>query len=346
MAQIFFDELHEFSCEVFAALGIAETESVWKSGAYAQGEPRGCVLHWTGSTEITRPVRWFMEKARGAKAAAHIVVAESWPAQFRTLAEKWPRVAALPTMAVICVPVSRVAWHATWANTKTWGIEIVNSGQIKKDPRLGWCYWPKNWMQPWAPEGGKVDPLGMGGRYWDQYSADQIATVLAVLKNMRAIVQAQGRDFDPGWILGHEHIQAGKPDPGPALPLYDIRRLVFSDALDLAFWSTYRDHPRLVELYRDEVMERATGAGPMFARAEFAKVISAAPGKYVKAMMAVLGYDTTPTTSEILAPRDEVSRGIFSKMVMESSKMKTTLDLALVPRELAARVKNRGYCRS
>jgi N-acetyl-anhydromuramyl-L-alanine amidase AmpD len=228
----FFTELREFSEAVFALLGLTEKESPWAGTKYGAKGPRGVVLHYTASNDYRAAVTWFMAEKWAAKVSAHLVIADGWPKGLAMVARRWPLVAALPAMVVQCVPLWKPAWHATWFNGWSIGIELVNSGELRKRFDGRWADCRDMWSREWVSE---KTPVLLAGRYWEPYSAAQVLAAIRVLREIRRAVPGKIR---VEYVVGHEQVQGvhttvehpvDKRDPGPAFPLEGVRAAAFQE---------------------------------------------------------------------------------------------------------------------
>jgi len=186
-----FDQLGEFSQRVFKRCFIEERSSPW-SNDFKQ-EPKGVVLHYTGGTNPITTAKYFFRRRYQARVSAHLVVGRDWPDQLRGFADDLPLVSALPTMVLQCVPHDKAAWHARAYNDTHFGIEIVNRGFMPSE--------------------------------WESYPTTQCLTVLLLLGEY-----VKNYPIYPEQILGHEHVQKNKRDPGPYFPISEIRDLAFMPA--------------------------------------------------------------------------------------------------------------------
>lgn len=257
----FFGQLGEFSRRVLASW---ELPAVCGWQSERKPPPKGAVIHYTRGQDLRSTVRWFMEAVLKAKASAHVVVAPIKLDYLEQLATDLPLVQALPVTVIQCVPHTHSAWHATWANGLTYGIENVNAGHLSRQEDGGYRYGRRSEhaYQQWR------EPVELYGRIWEPYTRGQVEANIIVL---RAVQEFYGTLLE-SWILGHEQVQGGstagsarrdKRDPGPLFPLAALRQALFSlpdmelaELPELAHFATDALYGRA---WRDEVV--CTGAG-------------------------------------------------------------------------------------
>lgn len=236
-SQQFFDQLAEFSRRILTAHHLPGAGSPWgtsRQGAY----PKGAILHYTADSDMLRVLRWFCDPIQQAQASAHVVIGDrkyDWAMGFD---EGLPLVEALPSTVVQCRAPEQIAWHATWTNAVTYGIECINAGEVRKSGDH-WYWWPPkdNFSLPWTSVWkSDKEPVAMFGRFWEPYTQEQIESVVHVL---RAVDVRFGHSLHKAWVTGHENVQGvstpggrshDKRDPGPILPTVEIRRVLFDDA--------------------------------------------------------------------------------------------------------------------
>lgn len=278
----FFRQLDIFSDRfVKAELGLNTATSPWGSSLEAD-EPKGAVLHYTADDDLLRVLRWFLDPKWQSKCSSHAVVADRKLGTTQEMAKDLPLVAELPVTVVQCRLPSQEAWHATWCNASTYGIENVNVGEVRKAPdgSDGWVCWrPRDksspeWTLPWKSP--YKTPVGLYGRFWEPYTSEQIEANVALLRYVRDYF-GEGRLQRP-WIVGHEAVQgvdtrgrggSGPPmrtdkrDPGPTFPIHGIRYAVFDGWTPVGrydWFNTYRGDPRWGQSDRDTMVVRVVRA--------------------------------------------------------------------------------------
>lgn len=234
----FFEQLQIFSERVFAHLGFTEKTSPWQGNKFKNERPIGAILHYTGSSNIRWTLRWFMQRQQEAMASAHVVVADGWPEGWLELAKDLDLVQVLPAAVVQCVPPDKLAWHATWANSTCYGIEMVNAGELRfLDGQ--WVWWADNWTRPWRAMGAvPKEPILMYGRYWEPYTSEQLLSVIEV---SRQVQQLHG-SLEPYMVVGHEQVTAQKLDPGPLFPIHGVRQALHEPGVDVSGYQWYRKY--------------------------------------------------------------------------------------------------------
>lgn len=335
----FFGQLAEFSSRIFSTLGLENKVSPWVSGKFPEKRPTGAVLHYTGSGDAYSTSMWFVRADLGSKVSAHVVVGSGWPEGVRDrYAKDLPLVHELPALVIQCVPPDLIAHHATWTNDRSVGLELVNWGEIRWQKELGWVVYPKNWTKRYQSGTGK-HPQRALGRYWEPYSDDQVRCAVEMLRWYQRLFGT----LRPSWILGHEQVQGAataggardKRDPGPLLPLENMRASVFSDdPVEHASWfQKFRVDPGYMIRIRDGIVldwylsqpgamlgERALDeAQKRFAGAVYelgaGQSWSKAFGAVGKTCLRLLGYYIPDPTNPLLDPDDVEAIRVFQRMV-------------------------------
>ncbi len=264
----FFDQLQVFSDRYLRSVGIIEDCSPWGYQDWKDDAPIGAVLHYTADNDLDRVLRWFMRAKYGARVSANVVVADRRWASADELMEGLPLIKALPVTVVQCRPVDMPSWHASWTNSLLYGIELLNVGEVRKggsdDNPSEWVSWrprdqsAKPWTMPWSHP-LKAPRVGQG-RYWEPYTVEQVKACVMLLRHL----WAEYPSLEPSWVLGHEAVQGvhtigardrDKRDPGPHLPVYDIRRAVF----DTTVFDYDGGWPGAFEATPDYCLRRQTG---------------------------------------------------------------------------------------
>lgn len=267
-AEQFFAQLKEFSAAYLAKLGLPP-ESPWQKKGAGGHTPTGAVLHYTANNSLSGTLKWFCHEPHGAKASSHVVISFRREPDAEALVKRWPLVDMLPVTVVQCVEPWDIAWHATWVNAFTYGIENVNAGELRHDKDSGkLLHWVPlkvgmpEWTSPWANPGGK-QPLSELGRTWDNYPAAQVQANIQVLD----AVQGLFNSLQANYVLGHEQVQgkltpgtAGsqKRDPGPLFPLPQIREAVLAPRG--GFLGLYEADPHYMDHWRERTVREAVSA--------------------------------------------------------------------------------------
>jgi N-acetyl-anhydromuramyl-L-alanine amidase AmpD len=209
--------------------------SPWASGGWPRvpeldlEAPEGAVVHYTADADLMAVLRWFLDPGLGAKASAHYVVGAWWTDDLRKLAAGLPLVEALEVPLVEVVSPDRVAWHARSANHTSLGVEVVNAGRVRQVPgTTGWRRWQperrgaEEWTSEYDVSQGVPTLQCLDRLHW--YAPYQAGQAQVVTRVVAAAAQAlRGEAFDPVRIVGHEHVQRNKQDPGPSFPLELVR---------------------------------------------------------------------------------------------------------------------------
>lgn len=321
-ASLFFEQLRQFSERIFELMEIGERRSPWSSGRFRREQPTGAIIHYTGSNKASHAVRWFMETRYQSKVSAHVVVLDCWPLPWRSLATGLPMVQDLPTAVIQCLPPTRIAHHAGRSNTRCYGLELVNAGELRLHEG-NWVYWRNDFTEPWISQ---KKPVLLYGRYWEPYPLAQVITTVQLLRYLRCFAPR----FDPDYVLGHENVTQPKMDPGPLFPLHDVRTAVL-EKLDpmLYYWAQqyavnkhYMIHFReaiALEWYEhkpsvgiDVDRSRVVQAWKVLKKALFAQKVFGSIGK---AGLRILGFPTSELTNDQLRELDVASIKRFQRLM-------------------------------
>lgn len=265
--QEFFDQLQVFSERYFDHIGVVERSTPWSPSNYTTGGPRGAIIHYTADNELARVVKWFMREKYNANASANVVVADCKYPELDVLFEDLPLIKELPVTVVQCQPPNKPTWHATWASHQTYGIEALNVGELRNAEVNGGyvSHWRRDhdpdepeWSMPWSHP-TKIPAVGWY-RSWEPYTTGQIIAIITLLRHLRSMYF-----LEPAWVLGHECVQSvhtgksrnDKRDPGPLMPMRDIRECVFDDkgAESTADWiKAYEERPDYCDLQRSTLV--------------------------------------------------------------------------------------------
>ncbi len=259
-SEAFFVQLEEFTRRYTVkhlghALDVRHGESIIR-------QPwQGAVLHYTADEDLNRVLRWF-ERSE-SKVSAHVVVHDRKVKDHDELAENLPLVQALDTTVLQCRRPNQIAWHARGANSWAYGVECVSAGVLKKNSSGQLCTWrPRDeeaepWTTPWQNPHKQVAQLYKD--FWVAYPIAQSRAVVTVLRYLDGL-GVDAADLYPQWIVGHEHLQRGKLDPGPAFPITTVRAMIFDLApdLDLVMGETsLQADPLWGKWWRDDVVARS-----------------------------------------------------------------------------------------
>lgn len=265
----FFQQLAVFSERYFAQMPIDAPISPWGPDSYQGDGPIGAILHYTADDDFDRVVRWFMREKYKSGVSSNAVICDRILASTRSMMEGLPLIKELPVTMVQCRPPELPTWHATWASHHCYGIELINIGEVRKAPEgegEGWVGWrPRDqsspdWTLPWSHP--LKQPVSGWGRWWEPYTAEQVVGCIAVLRHLRQRYEG----LNSSWILGHECVQGDrtpgsgkhdKRDPGPLLPVHDIRRAVFEDTptgFEAEWIKVFQSIPHFSDDNRDSVV--------------------------------------------------------------------------------------------
>jgi len=252
----FFKQLEEFSRRYLSvAVKAAAPLSPW--GGKAPIRLKGAVIHYTADQDMDRVLRWFNDPRRNAQVSAHVVVADRQLGSQARLTLDLPLVAELPATVVQCRRPNQQAWHGSWSNAWAYGIECVSAGELRTpDEGQSFTSWRPcvsggaPWSAPWVCP--YKSPVKARGRWWDPFSAPQVASVVTVLRYLRDLPEVA---LHKPYVLGHEQVQGvgtvredGSPmrtdkrDPGPTCPLHGIREAVFDGWLPLYHYEWFQRH--------------------------------------------------------------------------------------------------------
>lgn len=320
----FFTQLAEFSRRLLTQQHLPGTGSPWgveRAGAH----PKGAVLHYTADSNMQSVLRWFCDPDKASQASAHVVVGQrryDWAEGFDY---DLPLVKALPVTVVQCRPPRSTAWHATWANAMTYGLELINTGEIRgKEGAYYW--WPPltktsaDWTTPWT---GPNKPVALYNRLWEPYPVEQVRATVIVLREVHKLFDGS---LQPSWVVGHEHVQgtstAGghkhdKRDPGLAFPIHAVRAGAFGADLGTT--------PPDVQAWRVSAAARVLDACALgvpggnamttfLARAQNIGGTSK-PRVMAKGGLYLLGYNVEQILEPTCTPAETASVWLFQKLM-------------------------------
>lgn len=250
----FFEQLDEFSRRyVKNELKLSSNLSPWGNLEYSAGEPKGAILHYTADEDIHRVLRWFLDEDLRARVSAHAVIADRRLGSHGALSKDLPLIYELPATIVQTRQYHMTAWHATWANSACYGIENVNAGPLHmlaapagSTPAVFATWRPRGKDGPLWTDVWKVpykEAVRLRHKWWAPYTLNQIEANVVLLRYLQQLYQTLRKP----WILGHEHVQSGKMDPGPAFPIDGVRQAVCDEWAPLAGydWFNLYDVDRL-----------------------------------------------------------------------------------------------------
>lgn len=275
---------------------------------------KGAIIHYTADDDMHRVIRWFLLEE--SNVSAHTVVHDRKMGCHDSLCADLPMIQRLPATVIQCRHPGQGAWHARWANEHCYGIECVSAGLLKQNAEGELFSWrPRDgsgepWTQPWASPYKEATELY--GRHWVCYPADQVAAVIAILRHLRAIGDPTALPRRP-WVLGHDAVQMGKFDAGPAFPIHGVRAAMWDDWRppgELDWWASFGNDPSHGKVWRDAAVVAVVRAvaerqkadkDPSIqtawarARAAWAAMPGAwrESGAWVKLALWVLGYAIT-----------------------------------------------------
>ena len=168
------------------------------------------------------------------------------------------------------------------------------------------------------------EPVELYGRCWEPYTPAQILTVVEVLRQLQKGYGPLSRYM----VMGHEHVEESKGDPGPLFPLHGVR-LALYEHLDpgvYQWFKQFKDDPQyggcwrvgvamewaaLVAYSCDNITAWAKLSDEL--RGRFLKV-SYEFGALGKAALQILGYYTSPPLSGGLMSEGRHSVEVFQRM--------------------------------
>lgn len=224
-------ELTLFTSDVYQRLGISRC---WKqrnhNGMWADGQPSGAIMHYTASNSaysFSRPfgrIPTLLERFQVGsphKVGVQFIVWGDPIPELMELRNPYPWLQDMPGL-IFCPSYQIASWHAGWANSWAYGVEVRNVGRVYRSGDQ--LYWNKKMRVPYK---GEVASLGAKGVLWEPYSQEQLACCVWLGRLMR---RAYGTK--PELFLGHYHVSSNKVDPGPLFPLKLIRRLSCGDLIN------------------------------------------------------------------------------------------------------------------
>lgn len=311
-AREFFEQLGEFSDRyVKAELGLDTATSPWGRPKYAS-KPIGAVIHYTADEDLMRVLRWFIDPKHRARVSAHAIVADRRMGSHDELSKDLPLVEALPVTVIQVRPVKAIAWHATWLNGSSYGIENMNAG-------------------PWTSARGVPaykDPVNIFNEFWIPFTDDQIQTNVILLR----YVQQLFGTLQPAYVVGHEQVQRKKRDPGPAYPLDGVRQATFEGWKPVTHYVWYKRFQVDKQFGQTEmdsiVIDHARSMGgddlnPSVVAAweRFDSAVRALPAKGLafgatgRAALRLLGYYTRGLVADRLDMHEITSVMMFQRMM-------------------------------
>lgn len=334
----FFEQLSEFSRRFIGSeLKLTNTISPWGNLEYRSGEPKGAILHYTADEDLHRVLRWFLDEKAEARCSAHVVVADRRLSSQDDLGHDLPLVQELPATIVQVRQYHTVAWHATWTNTTCYGIENVNAGPLRmisaptrSHPDGIFVSWrPRDQSSPeWTAQWSipYKEPVWLYNSWWAPYTTAQIEANIILLRYLQ---QLYGSLQKP-WILGHQHVQKNKRDPGPAFPVHGIRQAVFDDWTPVTRYDWFRlfdvdplfgqtEVDGIVLKYAKMLGGEQPNPSMFSAWTRFKSAVRALPDKegfglVGKTALRILGYHVTSLENQL--DLDELMTvGIFQKMM-------------------------------
>ena len=215
----------------------------------------------------------------------------------------------LPASVVQLRRPDQVAWHSTWGNSWTLGVELASLGEVRANSQGVWCGPNDNWGEA-ARDPGAV--FAAAGRHWENYTLAQLTTAVRV-------AQYYGSYFRPFWpscILGHEHVQGVRTSERPGC-----------DKRDAGVWLNYTLLRRCITgLQPLSDLNVQPVAGPT---AEQIEAAEASDGLDTKAatQMRWLGYHIEEATGRYFAGNTTAfnSSSLYSAQRMLGLKADTVL---------------------
>jgi N-acetyl-anhydromuramyl-L-alanine amidase AmpD len=254
-----FAQLQTFSDRVLAHLFLPRNGSPHGQPTFKQ-KPHGVILHYTADPSLENVCRWFCSATSGS--SAHFVVAKQKIEAFKVF-EAGLLVATLPSTIMMLRPLDAEAYHATWANAWAYGIEIVNSGEVRlvDAARNSYVWWPADWTKPYTQPG---EPWRIDGRFFEAYPYPQLLCVAVLTRALMQHMQSSKL-----WsVLGHECVQGvdtigahghDKRDPSQALPVHLIRQCISDPEAAIPALYGYNSLWSLRQ-YRQSLFAQALGA--------------------------------------------------------------------------------------
>lgn len=174
--------------------------------------PHILIMHFTEGGSARSSASWFQDPANRGRSSAHVVVDRDGT-------------------VIQCVDFDTAANHAgasSWGgltsfNSKSFGIELANWGDLKPGPGGTWMTRGKTLVANAViatHKNGNPNPPHNAPIGWEPFPAEQMATAVAVA---RELVAKYGVDT----ILGHDDISRNRKwDPGPAFDMARFRSQV------------------------------------------------------------------------------------------------------------------------
>lgn len=329
----FFDQLGVFSKRVYAHYNLSEKVSQY--GGEWKPHRRGAIIHFTADPDPIRVAKWLIESKYQSKTSAHAIVCDGWVDEWRQYSRDLSWVRDLPVPILEVRPHTHTAWHATWVNNFTYGIENINPGRMVE--RGGKYFWWKprdsNSKEYTSEYKGPHEPIKMFDQWWIRYPIEQLQANVLLLQMLDGI-----RRLEIPLIVGHEQVQGvatlrangqrlatDKRDPGPHYPLEEVRKEIAGDPVkdwqalykaDVFYGRSWRDG-LAIEHYRMGTMEPTAKQAWDHLFVEDARKIptsSYLPTQFYKLVLRVLGYHIRFPKDVEWAPDELESLKLFQRM--------------------------------
>lgn len=252
-ARTILDQLRSYTIDIAKFLGIAaQGKRTNNYGPFAEGMPNGAITHYTASNNavtIKNPygripvllTRFMPGGAQGV--GVHFIVWDRLEDRFNEIRSKYPALSCLPT-EVFFFGDKLTFWHAGWANSWAYGIEIRNCGQLLKSGDN--FFWGKNKYI------GRT-PIEINHKYWEPYTKGQMIATLMIHRWMCSLNKIRPERF-----LGHMHVTSTRIDPGDHFPLEAMRQYtLFKPDISIdriPFLRDFKDDPIMTEKVTDPLV--------------------------------------------------------------------------------------------
>lgn len=307
------DDLRAYTIDISKLLGI-DPVGKWRNsyGPYAEGAPSGAITHYTASNQAVGPKRPYGRlpillerfKPRGRQGVGvQFVVWDGLIPRFKDIRARYPSLSAFECEVFFFG--LETFWHAGWANSWSYGIEIRNCGYLLKSSGGSFLWGDNRYV-------GR-DPAHVGESWWEPFTVEQLRAAVQIHR-----IMAKRFHILPSRFLGHFHITSSRRDPGPMCSIETLRRyalmepdvplntIVFPDAI-------YDAKVNENDLFPDDIVRRdrmdATASANaskvlLQSQADIDKAmtsLSATPARILEAKLLLhnLGYYVgDPTTSD------------------------------------------------
>lgn len=244
----FFHQWKEFTKDALKVLAPKCSHTTHKTRPFDYGHPVGIIYHYTGGPNGIASHRWGMENPANKETSWHATILDHRRLELDEILDKHPLVKRyLPATALFSGELDKGTHHATWANSRCFGIENENMGLLHYRGVSGNKIYSNG---KYIYRKDKL-PVLIRGTYWEPYTRAQLICNINIGRALRILYSSEGLSnrFFPTWVLPHSCIDINKTDTGSAFPIHSVRDAVFTDISlnDLIWLRNYGDRLPLTE---------------------------------------------------------------------------------------------------